>query len=174
MKSIIKGETLLHALIISLWLIVTMFLLGLFKINDLWPASIALLFFFEGKLKIDNIKNILCGGAVGILLALVMLILVKVLVPSLGLDFSILLSVFIFIFLIIALGDISHMFFNNYTFCYFTVALITSKQSTVNWLIALILGGGFMIAIIYFFLKLTTKHEVKEKPVENNQETTIN
>jgi len=44
---------------------------------------------------------------------------------------ALLIVVFAIVFLIIALGDVAHMFFNNYAFVYFTVATIFPKQQTI-------------------------------------------
>ena len=60
--------------------------------------------------------------------------------------------------MIIALGDIAHMLFNNYAFVYFTIALIFAKQLTWNmtgqWLIVLVAGGIFFTGGILVFAKL--------------------
>jgi hypothetical protein len=164
----IKGITALHALIISLALCITFFLLGIFKITDTWPAMLALLLFFEGKAKMDNLKNIFCGGIAGLLLPIGFLLLIaKCLIPVMGIQLSVLLAVFVFVFLIITLGDLLHIVFNNYTLLYFTVALIVTQQSTVKWLIALVLGGGFLIALVTLVLKLIAKTKTPEKTIEN-------
>ena len=61
------------------------------------------------------------------------------------------------VFLLIALGDVAHLLFNNYAFAYFTVALIFPEQLTVSWLATLVLGGIFFVGGFLIILQLTMK-----------------
>lgn len=154
-----KKETLIAALIIAAWVVVTLLVLGIFKVKSGWPAFLTLLFFFESGAKIENLKNIFCGAVVGLLLAGGLPFAVKALVPSLGLEPAILLVVFIIIFLIVALGDVAHMFFNNYAFVYFTIASIFPKQATLEWIIVTVLGGLFFSGGSIGLIKLLIRHK---------------
>ncbi|QGU94615.1 hypothetical protein GOM49_05420 [Clostridium bovifaecis] len=164
----LKSKTIIEGLIIAFMIVLTILILSFFSVKEVWPASIALLFFFEGKASIANLKNIFIGGSVGILLALALVKLAGLLMPSMGEELGMLIPVFIFIFLIIVLGDISHVVFNNYAFCYFTVALIAKQQATVSWLIGLIVGGGFLIGGVILFIRLMKKNESEEKAANSN------
>ncbi|HHW40663.1 MAG TPA: DUF1097 family protein [Syntrophomonadaceae bacterium] len=157
-----KKETLIAAVVIAAMVVVTLVVLGIFKVKSGWPAFLTLLFFFESGAKTENLKNIFCGAVVGLLLAGGLPLAVKALVPSLGLEPAILLVVFIIIFLIVALGDVAHMFFNNYAFVYFTVASIFPKQSTLEWIVVAVLGGMLFTGGSLGLLKLLIRHEGHE------------
>lgn len=154
-----KKETLIAAFVVALMVVITLVVLGIFKIKSGWPAFLTLLFFFESGAKTENLKNIFCGAVVGLLLAGALPYAVKTLVPSLGLEPAILLVVFIIVFLIVGLGDIAHMFFNNYAFVYFTVASIFPKQTTLEWSLVTLLGGLLFTGGSLGLLKLLIRHE---------------
>lgn len=112
----LKNQTLIAGLIVAAWLCVTLVVLGIFKITQGWPAWLILLFFFESGANLKNLINISVGGIVGLLLSGVLPLAVGAIAPVLGLQVSILIVVFIIVFLLIGLGDVAHMFFNNYAF----------------------------------------------------------
>jgi len=161
-----KKKTLIAAVIVAAWLCVTIVVLGIFKIHHVWPALLTLLFFFEKGGDVKNLPNIFVGAVVGLLLAALVPIAVEAIAPTVGVLGGSLIVVFILVFLIIALGDIAHMFFNNYAFVYFTIALIFGKeQLTVQWLIVLVAGGIFFTGGVLVFAKLlgmSTEIETKK------------
>jgi len=150
----LKKQTVIAGLIVAAWLCVTLVVLGIFKITQGWPAFLILLFFFESGANLKNLINIFVGGIVGLLLGGVLPLAAVAIAPALGLQVSILIVVFIIVFLLIALGDVAHMFFNNYAFVYFTIALIFPKQLTLQWLGVLIVGGLFFVGGCLGFFKL--------------------
>ncbi len=160
--TVIKKSTLIRALIVSIWLVVTLFILGLFGIHSGWPAFLVMLFFIEGGGKLEKLKSIFAGGAIGLITAYLLTRGVIILGPIIGSNSSLFLLVFVAIFLLVALGDISHNLFNSYTFCYFTVALITKQQNTTTWLITMLIGGAFVVGGILGLTKLT-KNLSKDK-----------
>ncbi len=160
--TVIKTSTLIRALIVSIWLVVTLFVLGLFGIHSGWSAFLVMLFFIEGGGKLEKLKSIFAGGGVGLITAYLLTQGVIILGPIMGTSSSLFLMVFIAIFLLIALGDVSHNLFNSYTFCYFTVALITKQQNTIMWLITMVLGGAFVVGGILMLTKLV-KNLSKDK-----------
>ncbi|MFY9257378.1 MAG: DUF1097 family protein [Dethiobacteria bacterium] len=149
-----KKETAIVGLIVAAWLVVTLVILSLFGISQGWPAFLTLIFFFEAGAKTENLKNIFVGAVVGILLGAALHLLGGALAPALGVDLALLLIVFVIVFLIIFLGDVAHMFFNNYTFCYFCVSTIFSEPATLEWLAVLLLGGLFFTGGILGIIKL--------------------
>lgn len=167
-KAGLKKETVVAGLIVAAWLCITLVMLEAFNIKTGWPAFLTLLFFFETGGDPKNLKNIFMGAAVGILLAAGLFPLAGALGAVLGHQLGILLALFIIVFLLIALSDVSpifHMFFNNYAFCYFTVAMIYTEQATVEWLGILILAGLFFTGGILLIIKLMQRgeHQVAEK-----------
>ncbi len=159
-----KKETIIAGVIVAAWLCVTLVGLGAFKITQGWPAFLTLLFFFEQKGDVKNLANIFIGAAVGLLLAASVPHAVELIAPSLGATGGTLLVVFICVFLIIALGDVAHLLFNNYAFVYFTIALIFGKeQPTVQWLIVLAAGGVFFTGGVLVFAKLLGMNPEAEK-----------
>jgi len=148
-----------EAFIFALMITIVIFLLSLFNIKDAWPATIALLFFFEGKAETGNLKKIFLGAATGLILASFLPKCVKIMTPVFGNEPGILLTVFFFIFLIIALGNLVQLIFNNYAFCFFTIALIYQEQDTISWMLSLLLGGGLLVGSSYLFIKYLPKIE---------------
>ncbi len=150
-----KKETTIAAVIVAAWLCVTLTLMGVFKIHHAWPALLTLLFFFEKNGDIKNLPNIFIGSAVGLLLAAGVPHIVGFIAPISGTAAATLITVFLIVFLLIALGDVAHMFFNNYGFVYFTIALIFAEaQLTVQWLIVLVAGGAFFTGGVLVFAKI--------------------
>lgn len=152
----LKKDSVIAGLIVAFWLCITLVILGAFNIKEGWPAFLTLLFFFETGARTENLKNIFVGAAVGILLGAALFPLAGALISVLGHQMGVLAAVFIVVFLLIALGSVSptfHMLFNNYAFCYFTVAMIFPKQATLEWLGVLILGGLFFTGGILYILK---------------------
>ena len=119
------------------------------------PDSAVLL---ESGAKTENLKNILLGSSWPLLDA-AMPVVTQALAPALELEPALLIVVFAIVFLIIALGDVAHMFFNNYAFVYFTVATIFPKQTTLQWLLVLLLGGAFFTGGILGIIKLATRNK---------------
>jgi len=111
------------------------------------------------------LTNIFVGAVFGLLLAALVPIAVAAIAPTVGVLGGSLIVVFVLVFLIIAMGDIAHIFFNNYAFVYFTIALIFGKeQLTIQWLIVLVAGGIFFTGGVLIFAKLlgmSTKIEAK-------------
>lgn len=163
-KKGLQMKTVIEGLFISSIVLIAVVALGIFKIAEVWPATIALIFFFESKAKMDNIKNIFLGGAMGIFLAYAMIQCVIFLGPIvMNAELALLIPLFVIVFLIVALGEVVHPFFNNYTFCYFTVALITgAKQTPVTSLISLAVGGGFLVAMGVLMVRMIVKHATKK------------
>ncbi|MDK9712343.1 hypothetical protein [Acidaminobacter sp.] len=150
----LKGTTLKLGVVVASLICVMLFTFSTLGIHDVWPASLLLLFFFEGGAKGEKIKSIFSGATVGLLAALGLFHGVELLAPLLGLQASIYSLVFLAIFFLIVLGDLSHTLFNNYAFCYFTVALIFPEQSTLKWLFALYAGGAFLLVGVTYFIRM--------------------
>ena len=164
-KKISKLST---GLIVATWLCVTLFLLETFGIHSGWPAFLTLMFFTISGGKMEKLKDIFIGGAVGLLMARLLVIGVELLVPmGIGMRLAIFIMVFITVFLLIVLEDISHMIFNSYSFGYFTVALIPAEQATVEWLITLFLGGAFFVGgVIMISRNIAKIKAAKVKSIE--------
>lgn len=164
--TLLKSATVKLGIVVASLICILLFALNSIGIHDLWPASLLMLFFFEGGAKREKIKSIFSGATVGLLVALGLVHGVGFLVPLLGMQASIYTLVFLSIFLLIVLGDLSHTLFNNYAFCYFTVALIFPEQSTLKWLLALYAGGAFLLVGVTSFLSMIHKTKaISEKSV---------
>jgi len=101
----LKGTTLKLGIVVASLICVLLFALSTLGIHDLWPASLLLLFFFEGGAKQEKIKSIFSGATVGLLVAQGLFHGVELLATWLGLQASIYTLVFLAIFLLIVLGD---------------------------------------------------------------------
>ncbi len=151
-----KGITtvkLVAGISVAVWILVTIEILGRFNIHQVWPAALVVLFFFLGHADTKNIPNIFVGAAVGLLMASALPVCVKFLVPTLGLKPAIYVMVGVMVFLIVALGDVAHIAFNDYNFAYFTIALIFPEQLTVHWLATLVFAGAFFLFAVLYSIK---------------------
>ncbi len=152
-------------MVVAFWLLISLVILSALGIKEGWPAFLALpLFFLAGGTDRSQLINIFAGGIVGILMAAAIAPVVGVLIAGAGLplDLAILLVVGILVFLIIALGGLAPLLFSNYTFVYFTVALVFSKQHTLPWLGTLILGGAFFVGACLLSLNFILPRLIKE------------
>ncbi len=152
-------------IIVVLWLSVSLILLSAVGIKDGWPAFLALpLFFLVGGTDVKELINIFVGAMTGLIMAGLIVPIVTFLVKSGGLpqDPAILLVLGLLVFFITAFGGIAPMFFNNYNFVYFSVALIYPAQNTFTWLGTLIVGGAFFIGAILLSMKLIIPRLIKE------------
>lgn len=142
----ISKHRLTTGLIVAIWLCVTLFLLETVGIHSGWPAFLTLMFFTLSGGKMEKLKDIFLGGAVGLIMARLLVVGVELLVPmGIAMRLSIFIMVFVTVFLLVILEDISHMIFNSYSFGYFTVALVPAQQATIEWLITLFVGGAFFM-----------------------------
>ncbi|MFZ5595871.1 MAG: DUF1097 domain-containing protein [Bacillota bacterium] len=150
-----NGVLAIIGVIVAFWVCVTVVLLGIFKVHDTWPAFMVLVLFFLSGQDTKSFKNIFAGGAVGILLAFGLVTGIGILVPmGIGMTAATLILVAVAIFLIVALGGVANIFFNNYAFIYFTIALIyAADQNPVMWIITMLLGGAFLSGCILLSIK---------------------
>lgn len=154
----ISKHRLTTGLIVATWLCLTLFLLEIVGIHSGWPAFLTLMFFTLAGGKMEKLKDIFIGGAVGLLMARLLVIGVEIIMPlGIGMQLAIYIMVFITVFLLIILEDISHMLFNSYSFGYFTVALIPAQQTTMVWLVTLFIGGAFFAGGVIFISKSLAK-----------------
>ncbi len=150
--------------IVAFWLLVSLVIFGALGIHEGWPAFLTLpLFFMTGGTDKKQLINIFVGAVVGLLLTAALAPVIGFLVQATGLGVqpAILAVVGLVVFLIIALGGVAPMLFSNYTFVYFTVAVIFTEQATITWLGTLILGGAFFVGAcllsMNYILPLLTK-----------------
>lgn len=154
----ISKHRLTTSIIVATWLCITLFLLELVGIHSGWPAFLTLMFYTLSGGKKEKLKDIFLGGAVGLLMARVIVIGVEFMVPmGIAMQPAIFIMVFVTVFLLIVLEDISHMLFNSYSFGYFTVALISTEQATLEWLITLFIGGVFFVGGVFMISRNLTK-----------------
>jgi len=150
-----KKDTLIAAIVVSAWLCVTLIGLGALQIHHAWPALLTLLCFFEKKGDVKNLGNIFAGAAAGLVMAGLAPSAARLIAPVTGAHVGMILIVFTMVFLIIILGDVAHLVFNNYAFFYFTIALIFGReQLTIQWLMVLAAGGVFFTGGVLVFAKL--------------------
>lgn len=152
-------------IIIVFWLLVSLILLSAVGIKDGWPAFLALpLFMLTGGTDVKQLSSIFVGAVTGLIMAAAIAPVVTFLVKSGGMpqEFAILLVLGLLVFLIVALGGMAPMFFNNYNFVYFSVALIYPVQQTVPWLGTLILGGVFFIGSVLLSMKFIIPRLIKD------------
>ncbi|PKM94963.1 MAG: hypothetical protein CVU84_08545 [Firmicutes bacterium HGW-Firmicutes-1] len=152
--------TIIAAFISGVWLCLTLFILGLFKITIAWPAFMPFVLFTLIGWKTDQIKNIFCGGVVGILMGGLVLKGIYLVIGKTGVYNTLLIPIFIAIFLLVVLGETLPMLFNNYTFCFYTITFASPQQDTLQWLIVMLLGGAFYFGGMLMLLRLFIKQEL--------------
>jgi cobalamin biosynthesis Co2+ chelatase CbiK len=93
---------------------------------------------------------------------------IYIIIGKTGIFTTYLIPIFIAVFILVALGDALPIFFNNYTFCVYTIAIANPVQDTIEWTIVMLLGGAFyasaMLLLFHLFLK--------QDPEEKNESTT--
>ncbi|PKM96396.1 MAG: hypothetical protein CVU84_01395 [Firmicutes bacterium HGW-Firmicutes-1] len=172
MKKKLKIEkgTVIAAFIASVWVCVTLYLLGLLQYSSTWPAFIPFVLFTVGGWKTNQLKNIFTGSISGILLGAIALKSINYLVGGTGIYYMYMVPVFVIVFLLISLGEVLPMIFNNYAFCYYTIAFASQKQETFEWMQVSLLGGifftGGLILFFRIFLNGGPIDQSVEKPVE--------
>jgi hypothetical protein len=122
-----------------------------------WPAFMVMIFFFETHMDIKKAPNILVGGLFGIANLIIVMIFLEAAGPALGMELAKLLYVIVFVYLIVALGEIIPVLFNNYTFMYFLVAALAYKtpdQDIFSWMGVEVIGGALFIAGILGIIKI--------------------
>lgn len=156
-KMSLKDNTII-ALIVSIMVIATVIVLGIFKVSTVWPAFFIMIFFFLGGANIKNLPSIFAGSLFGILMTSGLLVSVAALTPKIGQKPALLLLIFIIIFLLVQLKDVVPLLFNDYAISYFTIALIyAQKQDPITWGLVTILGGTFLLGGVILLIKLCKK-----------------
>jgi hypothetical protein len=122
-----------------------------------WPAFMIMIFFFVEHMDIKKAPNILVGGLFGIACLILAKFFVMALAPSLGPALPKLLFVVIIVYLIVALGEIIPLVFNNYAFMFLTVSVLAMKTpdpKPLVWMGVELIGGAIFIAGIMGILKI--------------------
>jgi hypothetical protein len=122
-----------------------------------WPAFMIMIFFFEAHMDTKKAANILLGGLFGIANLILIKMFLDAAAPSLGLDLAKLVYILVFVYLIVALGEVVPILFNNYCFMFFLVAGLAATTPAPNvfqWMGVEIVGGGLFIAGILCIMKI--------------------
>lgn len=133
-----------------------------------WPMFFVTIFFFIQGADPKKIASIFLGGAVGILIAFGLVMLLGVIAPSIGVVAATAILVFVALAIIILGGTVLPALLNNVTFAYLTVCAInleSIKSSTVGWLIMLIVGGGILLTTA-LLLVTSVQSRMMKKPAK--------
>lgn len=122
-----------------------------------WPMFFVTIFFFTLGGDTKQIPSIFLGGIVGISFAFVLMKLLGLFAPLIGELAATALLIFIVLAMIIVGGNSFPLIFNNITFVYLTICAIDMSiiiDSTVEWLIMLVVGGSIILigAMVIFML----------------------
>ncbi|MDR3332665.1 MAG: hypothetical protein LBT08_08550 [Synergistaceae bacterium] len=120
------------------------------SIAEMWPAYfLVLLYMLRGLTNPKDLKDIYCGGVVGILWSYCVVLFISMLTPIIGSFSALGIVCFFSIFLLIVLNDVQPMLFNNYAFIYYLVAALYPEQKSVQWILTLLVGGtAFALMVI--------------------------
>jgi hypothetical protein len=122
-----------------------------------WPAFMVMIFFFEAHMDTKKAPTILAGGLFGIAQIILIKIFLGFAGASMGMDMAKLTYVLIFVYLIVALGEIVPIIFNNYAFMFFLVSGVAVKAPEPNvyvWMGVELIGGAIFIAAILGIVKI--------------------
>ncbi|MGO9138039.1 MAG: hypothetical protein ACLP9S_16815 [Syntrophales bacterium] len=122
-----------------------------------WPAFMVMIFFFEVHMDIKKAANILVGCLFGIANLILIKIFLGAAAASLGLELATLVYVIVFVYLIVALGELVPVIFNNYAFMAFLVAAVAANAPAPNvlvWMGVELVGGAIFIAAILGIVKI--------------------
>jgi len=122
-----------------------------------WPAFMVMIFFFEAHLDIKKAPHILVGGLFGIVNIILIKMFLGATAASMGLELAMLVYVIVFVYLIVALGEVVSIVFNNYAFMFFLVAAVAAKTPAPNvfvWMGVEVVGGAIFIAAILGIMKI--------------------
>jgi hypothetical protein len=122
-----------------------------------WPAFMVMIFFFEAHMDTKKAASILVGGFFGIANLIIIKIFLEAAAPSLGLELAKLVYILVFVYLIVALGEVVPILFNNYTFMFFLVsgvAALTPAPNVLQWMGVEVVGGALFIAGILCIMKI--------------------
>jgi len=131
-------------------------ILGKLKLPS-WPAFMVMIFFFEAHMDMKKAPNILVGGLFGIANIILIKMFLDATAASMGLELAMLIYVIVFVYLIVALGEVVPIIFNNYAFMYFLVAAVAAKGPAPNvfaWMEVEVVGGAIFIAAILGIMKI--------------------
>jgi len=122
-----------------------------------WPAFMVMIFFFEAHMDIKKAPHILVGGLFGIANIILIKMFLGATAASMGLELAMLVYVIVFVYLIVALGEIIPVIFNNYAFMFFLVAAVAAKTPAPNafvWMGVEVVGGALVIAAVLGIVKI--------------------
>lgn len=116
-----------------------------------------MIFFFEAHMDIKKAPHILVGGLFGIVNIILIKMFLGATAASMGLELAMLVYVIVFVYLIVALGEVVSIVFNNYAFMFFLVAAVAAKAPAPNvfvWMGVEVVGGALVIAAILGIMKI--------------------
>ena len=122
-----------------------------------WPAFMVMIFFFEAHMDMKKAPNILVGGLFGIANIILIKMFLGATSASMGLELAMLVYIVVFVYLIVALGEVVPVIFNNYAFMYFLVAAVAAKGPAPDvfaWMGVEVVGGAIFIAAILGIMKI--------------------
>lgn len=149
-------------LIFGIFLIAFIVLIELFMHHfhlPAWPAFMVMIFFFETHTNLQRAPHILVGGLVGIFSLVLVGMFLKTFAPIIGFSVARLLFICIFVYLIVALGEVVPMVFNNYAFMFFLVSAVAARiqEPAPNpwlWMGIELIGGLVVVGGIMGIVKL--------------------
>lgn len=154
----IKKETIIAGIVVAASITAISVVASVIGVAATWPAVfVVLLFMIAGHTDINKLKEIFCGGVVGVGTSWVFSLLMATLIGSLGLFPGMIIGIFGTIFLLVILGDPLPIAFNNNTFIYFLVASLFPEQQPITWIITLLVGGAIFAFLVMGGLKLFIK-----------------
>lgn len=154
----IKKETIIAGIVVAASITTISVVASVIGVAATWPAFfVVLLFMIAGHTDVNKLKEIFCGGVVGVGASWVFSLLMATLIGSLGLFPGMIIGIFVTIFLLTVLGDPLPIAFNNNTVIYFLVASLFPEQQPITWIITLLVGGAIFAFLVMGGLKLFLK-----------------
>ncbi|MDF2152816.1 hypothetical protein [Vibrio sp. CAU 1672] len=141
-------------------ILVTSLMFGTVVMHELhlapWPAFLAVIFYFIFDFDNSKLKMIFGGSVVGLGFAYAFSFILPALIASFGPSLGYYIVLAVSLVIVLGLGAIAHDYFNPITFAYGLLGLLyvdIARESSIVWLLTLLLGGGFVIFCVNFAVR---------------------
>jgi hypothetical protein len=142
-----NGQRLIFGLVVLLFIVITEFVTGYFKLPS-WPAYAAWVLFFLEHMDPKKAPPILVGAVAGLVLIAIAPAVIGLLAQLIGPDWGRLVYILAAVYSIFAFGEMIPLVLNNYAFMILTIAGVALQAPNPNpylWMVMAAVGGGLLI-----------------------------
>ncbi|EEQ59168.1 hypothetical protein CBFG_02878 [Clostridiales bacterium 1_7_47FAA] len=143
-----SGQEVFVSSFVFLWIFIVNIVAPMVTSAPTWPMYFVTIFFFTMDADVKKISSIFLSGAMGILLAWILLKAIIIMGPVTGETAAVAVLLFIILGLVIVGGNYCPAVFNNITFAYLTIATINIElveDYAIPWVLMLLIEGGIIL-----------------------------